>query len=124
VLEKQYGDQWTPIGVLPSLNRDDSLELGFYEMGSVFKITPLQDAPGTYRMFYTQAVADGYATYDVPTGLEDIIVEEVAAWARQRHDENPKYHQDEAKRIWDEMYMTLWNRYGSHSGSGMNIARM
>lgn len=125
LIQKQYGDQWVSIGVSPSLNREDSLELAFYELGSVFKVTPASTAPGTYRIFYTVAPVDGYTTYDVPAGLEDIIVAEVAAWASERHEERErtKYHQDEAKRIWDEAYMPLWNRYGSHSNSGMNIAR-
>jgi hypothetical protein len=26
-----------------------------------------------------------------------------------------------AKTIWDEQYMALWNRYGSHGQSGMNL---
>ena len=123
LLQKQNGTSWVTLGVLPSLNREDSLEQAFYELGSVFKVTPASIAPGTYRMFYTVAVVDGYTSYDVPPGLEDIIVEEVAAWIRQRHDEKPDYHQAEAKRIWSEMYMPLWNRYGSASNSVMNIAR-
>lgn len=122
VLEKQDGSSWVPLGVLPSLNREDSLDLAFYELGSVFKITPTADAPGTYRMFYTTAPAAGYTTMDLPLGLEDIVIEETAAWACSRHNEDPSFHQAEARRIWDEQYMPLWNRYGSHSASGMNLA--
>jgi hypothetical protein len=125
LIQKQYGDSWVSLGALPSLNREDSLEQAFYELGSVFKVTPASTAPGTYRIFYTVAPVDGYITYDLPPGLEDIIVAEVAAWASERHEERERTKdlRDEAKRIWDEAYMPLWNRFGSHSNSGMNISR-
>ena len=125
VIEKQYGTFWVTLGALPSLNRDDCQELAFYELGSVFKITPITQAPGTYRMFYTTAPASNYTTMDLPLGLEDIVIAEVAAWASERHEERERTDdlRKEAKRIWDEQYMTLWNRFGSHSNSGMNIAR-
>lgn len=122
VVQKQTGENWYAIGAVPSLNRDDVVELSWFEMGAVLKIRPVIQAPGTYRMYYTVAVEDGYTTFDVPAGMEDILVEEVAAWASARHNEDPAYHKAEAKRIWDEQYMTLWNRFGSHSASGLQVA--
>lgn len=125
VLQRQNGSSWETLGALPSLNREDSLEMAFFEMGAVFKITPATNAPGTYRMYYTKAPAEGYTTLDVPLGLEDILIEEVAAWACSRHSETERdYHKGEAKRIWDESYMALWDRYGAHSRSGLNQARL
>lgn len=124
VVQKQSGSSWVTLGALPSLNREDSLELAFFEMTDVLKITPAVNAPGTYRMYYSQAPAESYTTFDVPLGLEDILIEEVAAWACARHNEDPTYHKLEAKRIWDESYMPLWNRYGAHSRSGLNMARL
>jgi hypothetical protein len=43
----------------------------------------------------------------------------------QRHNEVEQmaYHMAEAVKIWDEAYMGLWNRYGSHGKSGLNITR-
>ena len=122
VVQKLVGSTWETLGVLPSLNRDDGICLSFFEMGAVLKIRPVEQAPGTYRMYYTTAVEDGYTTLDVPAGLEDIIIEEVAAWVSARHNEDADYHRQEAKRIWDEQYMPLWNRYGAHTASGLNQA--
>jgi hypothetical protein len=123
VLQKQDGGGWTALGALPSLNREDSMELGFFEMGDTFKITPVANAPGTYRMYYATGPGATYTTMDLPIGLEDIVIELVAVWACRRHSEEAQYHAEEAKRIWDEQYMALWNRYGAHSRSGLNVAR-
>jgi hypothetical protein len=86
-------------------------------------IVPLWAAPGVYRMHYNAVPAATITTYEVPDGLEGIIVEEVSAWARQRHDEDPTYHKVEAKRIWDDAYMGLWKRYGSSGQPGMQLTR-
>lgn len=125
VLEKQYGTGWVTVGVLPSLNRDDAQEQAFYELGTVIKVTPAATAPGTYRMFYLASPPTIITTYDVPNGIEGIIIEEVSAKIRQRHDETSQvqYHKDAAKQIWDEQYMALWNRYGSHGQSCLQITR-
>jgi hypothetical protein len=122
LVQKQNGSSWETLGVLPSLNRDDCSELSYFEMGDVLKIRPVESAPGTYRMYYTTAVEDGYTTLDVPAGLEDIVIEEVAAWASARHNEDAAYHRKEADRIWDEQYMALWNRYGANARSGLNMS--
>jgi hypothetical protein len=125
VLEKQVGTDWTPLEVASSLNRDEYGGLSFYELGANVQILPEAAAPGTYRFIYIKQPATTVTTYDVPDGLERIIVEEVSAWGRQRHNEmdQVKYHKDEAKRIWDENYMPLWNRYGSHGRSVLNQTR-
>ena len=124
VMEKQSGAYWTSVPVAPSLNRDEIGCLAFYEEGANVVIVPTASAPGTYRMFYISTPAATITTYDVPDGVEGIIIEEVSAWARQRHEEDPSYHKAAAKQIWDDQYMALWNRYGSHGMSGLQITRI
>lgn len=125
LLEKQIGSTWFPIAVASSLNRDEFGMLAFYEIGANVQITPTEGAPGTYRFIYIKSPATTITTYDVPDGLERIIIEETSAWARQRHNEMEfvSYHKAEAKRIWDDNYMGLWRRYGSHGRSVLNETR-
>lgn len=124
VLEKQTGTQnWYPLDVASSLNRDEVGRLSFYEVGTTIYLIPPEAAPGTYRYFYLATPAATVTTYDVPDGLEGIIVEETAAWARVRHDEDPTPHKLNARQIWDEAYFGLYNRYGSHGQSGLNQTR-
>lgn len=124
VLEKQTGSAtWYPLDVAASLNRDEAGRLSFYEVGSTIYITPAPSAPGTYRYFYLAMPPTTVTTYDVPNGLEGIIIEETAAWARVRHDEDPTPHKLNARQIWDDAYMGLYNRYGSHGQSGLNQTR-
>jgi hypothetical protein len=121
VVQKQVGSEWPSLPVAPSLNRDEVAYLCFYEQGANIVISPLLSAPGTYRCYYIQAPAASVTAYDVPDGLEGIIIEEASAWARQRHDEDPTYHKMEARRIWDEQYMSLWDRYGPSGRPGLNV---
>jgi hypothetical protein len=125
VVERKSGSAWYPIGVSPSLNRSGALSLSFYEQGANIQIAPTTGAAGTYRIHYSATPAASVTTYEVPDGLERIIVEETSAWARQRHNEVEQmaYHMAEAVKVWDEAYMGLWNRYGSHGRSGLNITR-
>ena len=124
VVEKQSGAYWTSLPVAPSLNRDEIGALCFYEQGANIVLTPAGSAPGSYRVFYVMAPASTVTTYDVPDGLEGIIVEKTSAWGRQRHDEDPTFHLQEAQRIWDEQYMALWNRYGSSGQPGLQVTRV
>ena len=124
VVEKQSGAYWTSIPVAPSLNRDEIGCLCFYEQGGNIVLTPFASAPGSYRVYYVMAPPAVVTTYDVPDGLEGIIVEETSAWARQRHNDEPTFHKEQAKQIWDDQYMALWNRYGSSGQPGMQITRI
>jgi hypothetical protein len=124
VVEKQSGAQWTSIPVAPSLNRDEIGCLCFYEQGANIVLTPAGSASGSYRVYYVKAPATTVTTYDVPDGVEGIIIEETSAWARQRHNDDPTYHKQEAQRIWDEQYMALWNRYGSSGQPGLQVTRV
>src|SRR5512141_1113143 len=124
VVERQNGDRWLSLVVAPSLNRDEVGGLSFYEQGANIVLVPPVSAAGTYRVHYLAVPAATITTYDVPDGLEGILVEEVSAWARQRHEEDPTYHKMAAKQIWDDQYMPLWNRYGSHGQSALQITRV
>lgn len=124
VVERQNGDRWVSLVVSPSLNRDEVGGLCFYEQGANIVVVPVLSAAGVYRCHYIAVPEAVIATYDVPDGMEGIIVEEVSAWARQRHEEDPSYHKAVSKQIWDEQYMPLWNRYGSHGQSALQITRV
>ena len=123
VVEKKAGERWGSIPVAPSLNRDEVNGLCFYEQGANIVLAPDASAPGVYRVHYIKIPTATVTTYEVPDGVEGIIIEMASAWARQRHDEDPSYHRAEAQRIWDEQYMGLWNRYGSNGLPGMQITR-
>jgi len=122
VLEKQSGNSWVPISVAPSLNRNEWGSISFYVQGEKVYIVPTSVAPGTYRFHYTEEPASGYTSMYLPAGLEDIVIEETAAWARVRHEEDPAPHKMAARQLWDDAYMGLWQAYGSHGRSGLNEA--
>jgi hypothetical protein len=124
VVERQAGDRWNSIVVAPSLNRDEVGGICFYEQGANIVVVPPLSAPGVYRCHYLAVPPAIVTTYDVPDGMEGIIIEEVSAWARQRHEEDPSYHKAVAKQIWDDQFMPLWNRYGSHGQSALQITRL
>lgn len=127
VVEKQNGDRWTSLVVAPSLNRDEVGGLCFYEQGANIVVVPPASAAGVYRCHYISVPTAIVTTYEVPDGMEGIMIEEVSAWARQRHEESAdsvNYHKLIAKQIWDDQYMALWNRYGSHGQSALQITRV
>lgn len=124
VLErKNAAGAWDFIDVNPSLNRSMAATVSFYERDGVLVIEPAYLAAGTYRIHYSGALLDGYTTIDLPAGLEEIIIEEVCAWVRQRHEEDPSYHMARAKMVWDENWMPLKKRYGAHGRSALQITR-
>ena len=124
LLERLTGNgQWMPVASSSSLNRRESLNISFYEQGRFLMLSPDSEAPGQYRLTYESRVPETYTYYDLPAGFEQIIIEEASAFVRQRHEEDPTYHKREGQRIWDDQYMSLWNRFGSHGRSGLNITR-
>jgi hypothetical protein len=125
VVEKQAGSGWYPLDVASSLNRDQQGRLSFYEFGAILQIVPEASAAGSYRIFYEPSPPTVITTYQVPDGMERILIELASVWARQRHDEDEKCarHEAKAKQIWDDCYMGLWNRYGSHGRSGLQETR-
>lgn len=125
LVERKNGDNWYPIEAAPSSSRSFPDRVSYYERGADLIFTPPSASPGTYRIHYTESPALVITTYDVPDGLELIIVEMVSAWARQRHNENEQvnYHLAQAKRIWDDNYSALRRRYGSNSQSALKRER-
>lgn len=127
VLEKKSGSGWYPVPLTNSLNRSETIGLAFYEMGDTIYITPASTAPGTYRIFYTEEPGATVTALDLPYGLEEVVIQEVAAFGRDRHNEveHIRFHKDEARRIWDDAWMPLWKQAnsGSHARSAMKIVR-
>jgi len=125
VMERQAGANWDPLSLAPSLNRDQVSGPSFYEMGNIIYLLPEAYASGTYRFFYLSTPPTVITTYEVPDGFEGILIEMASVFARQRHNEMEfiAYHQAAARQIWDDGYLGLWQRYGSHGSSGMNETR-
>lgn len=124
VLEKQNASgYWDFLDVNSSLNRSAAATLSFYERDGSIILDPAYLAAGTYRIHYSQALVDGYTSIDLPAGLEEIVIEEVCAWVRQRHEEDPSYHLMRARQVWDENWMPLKKRYGAHGRSSLQITR-
>ncbi len=97
-------NNWMPLMLRPMLNA-----------GSWFT----RDVSGNYRMTYVTRPVDGYAAYDVPDGCEDLILEPVKAWIRQRHDEDPSFHIGRRAQLEKEVRADLAFRYGAHCRSIM-----
>jgi hypothetical protein len=79
-----------------------------------------RDCSGTYRLTYVARPVDGYTAYDVPEGAEDILISLVAAWVKQRHEEDPTYFMQRAAQLKDEIRSSLVMRYGAHPRSLMS----
>lgn len=76
-----------------------------------------RDVSGNYRLTYVQRPMDGYTVFDVPDGCEDLILEPVKAWVRQRHDEDPSFHLSRRAQLEQELRSELSFRYGAHGRS-------
>ena len=79
------------------------------------------DVSGQYRITYIKCPVDGYQYLDVPEGCEDIILEEVAARVRNRHDEDPSFSQGVVAQLKREAMADLRMRYGSHGRSCLQL---
>jgi hypothetical protein len=99
-LEREMGQGvYVPLALRPQLHAHSGRQI---------------DCSGTYRLTYVQRPVDGYTTYDVPDGAEDIMIQIVAAWVRQRHDEDPSFHMQRAEQLKNELRPVLKMRYGAH----------
>ena len=83
----------------------------------------LRDVSGTYRLTYVYRPVDGYTSLDVPDGCEDLILEPVKAWIRQRHDEDPSFHIARRQQLEKEIRASLGMRYGAHGRSLLGSAQ-
>jgi hypothetical protein len=126
-IEKQLdGGDYYPIDVTDDLNVNCPSKLIVYELPASFEFRPAANAPGTYRIAWCAMPASPLTSLAaLPTGCEDIPIERVAAWVRQRHDERAetKWHEDEARRIEVEQRRMLIRRYGVHPKPGLIITR-
>lgn len=121
--ERQYGSIWQPVYTNDGLHIHTS-PLSFREEVGAIQVSPTVDAPGTYRLVYWQAPSlTGDYTILVPEGLEEVIVERVAAWVRVRMEEDPAPHQQMADRIWNSQKGDLMRRYGEHPVGGLKRVR-
>lgn len=102
-LEYEYPQgNWIPLSMRPLLNSSSWWQ---------------RDVSGTYRLTYVQRPVDGYTVFDVPDGCEDLILEPVKAWVRQRHDEDPSFHIGRRQQLEKEIRAELAFRYGAHCRS-------
>lgn len=102
-LEFEYPTgNWVPLAMRPMLHGSSWFQ---------------RDVSGTYRLTYVQRPVAGYTTYDVPDGCEDLILEPVKAWVRQRHDEDPSFHIGRRSQLEKQLRADLAMRYGAHGRS-------
>jgi hypothetical protein len=116
------GTDYYPLEVADPLNAHQASALSYVENGgaSVWAIYPRENSIGTYRITYVAGVVSGYTSLTLlPEGLEEVVIERVAAWVRQRHDEDPTYHLTQASRLYKEALSSLRKRYGKHGRSAM-----
>lgn len=96
---------WEPVAVRPMIARSQGIAV---------------DVAGQYRLTYVQRPVDGYDEYDLPEGANRILVHKVAAWVRQRFEEDPSYHEQKAEQLKAELRRDLViGRYGAHPVSGL-----
>lgn len=87
----------------------------------------IRDVSGPYRMTYESRPIDGYTSFDVPAGCEDLITLPVCAWVAQRHNDDPGYFIDRVSNpqtgLRQQMRVELAHRYGQHSRPGLVDSR-
>ena len=105
--DRQLGNQiYAPLTMMPQLNAQSGRK---------------QDVSGIYRLTYIMRPIDGYTTFDVPEGAEDIITQAVCGWVRQRHNEDPTWHMNRADKLFDELRSNYVMRYGMHPRSLLQV---
>ncbi len=124
-VERQSGSAWVPVDVSDELTPHIG-GLTYREESGALVVSPTQLAPGTYRIVYTVAAATMTADGDllqVPPGIEDVIIERVAARCRVRLDEDPTPHLQRADAVWKAQLKALKKRYGRHPVPGLRQTR-
>lgn len=124
-LEKQVGDNWFPVEVSDELNPHYGC-INVREEDGVLKLAPTSLTAGTWRIVYVPK-PDGLVDDDqdviLPEGLEDILIQQAAAFIRRRHDEDPMPHTQQADTVWREQKSALRRRYGRHAQPGLRYVR-
>lgn len=119
------GTQYDAIEAGDPLNYRNTSVLNWYEQAGNIIISPAELAVGGYRVTALLGVVAGYTSLTlVPEGMEDILIEQCAAFVRQRHDESPAVHMEEATRIWKEQIPPLIRRHGAHPRPGLSRLRV
>lgn len=129
--ERLVGARWfdVPVASEPGVSQPRQasfLGVSYRESGAttpVIIVSPVELAPGTYRLTYHQKPVASYSTLDVPEGVEDVIVHRAAAQVRMRFDEDPSPHVALASTIWDQQRRDLRRRYGGHPMPGLRVVR-
>jgi hypothetical protein len=107
-IEKLCGTKWITVPHAPAMDPHVACYLGFREEGAEFKLSgPNDSVPGDYRIVYKTAPATCFPAGDVPRGFEDIIIQEVTAWAQRRLGGDPQPHLDLAAKIYKEQARAL-----------------
>lgn len=124
-LEKQVGEAWMPVEISDELTPHYGT-LNVREEDGVLRLAPVSQAAGTWRIIYV-AKPDGLTDDDqdviLPEGLEDILIQQGAAFVRRRHDEDPSLHMQLADTVWREQKSALRRRYGKHAVPGVRRVR-
>lgn len=110
LLRVERSDLGTWIGVPRSSSFLPELDqyLGFREEGANYVISPLVEAPGTYRLVYVPKPSAAYVEADIPDGFEEVIIERVVAHVVSRTSEDDaQVHRDLAQECWDEACAAL-----------------
>lgn len=98
--EQQFSQgYWQPLAVRPVLMASEGVR---------------RDVAGSYRLTYSAKPVDGYTSFDLPEGVEDVLIGYVSAWVRQRHNEDPTFHLARAEQMKREAQVSLVMRYGAH----------
>jgi len=123
-VEKLYGGTYYPVDVETVLMSGDPGALSVAETPTTLVFSPAASAPGTYQVTYlvgALATIVAGTAIDLPTGLEDVIVERACAWVRQRHREleHVAYHERRAAEILEEHTRYLKQRYGAMGQPGL-----
>lgn len=86
----------------------------FREQGDNFIVSPVETAPGTYRLTYGHMFAAGYTSLPVPFGFEQVVIERATEHVRGRHEEDRSAHERKAEARWKRSVSSLVSRTGRH----------
>ena len=99
-IERQWSQgYWDALAVRPSLDAGQGI---------------IGDVSGTYRLTYSQRPVDGYTTFNLPDGAEDILIEMVSARVNNRHNDDVSFNTGLVAELKRELRTTIVMRLGAH----------
>ena len=135
-IQRKESNVWTSINAASEAEDDWNMEyISFIERGDHFYLRPEANAPGTYRVTYLWGVSfdntvdpanSGTARkYYLIDGIQQALIHRVAAFVRQRHDQEEKipYHLKVAEDSLKEAKQFLRNRTGAIPVMGLSRRR-